>query len=445
MESDDIILNSLATTTTVKEDWTFREISTSQYTHGFHQYPARMHPEIAKRMIEKYALGSKSVVLDPFMGSGGVLVESMIHGNNSIGIDLNPFAVLLSKVKTSPINYQKLEDTFQNIIKKSKSDFQNHTKYDNAPEKLDLDFWYPVDARQKLPILKNHVFEIKNKEIKDFFKICFSFTTRRSSYQKNSIYKIYRMKPENRETFSPDTFKMFSDICHKNINNMKEFYLKIKLQKIKAFSILGDSRNIGDQFTKIPQEILDNGKAHLVVTSPPYGDHGTTVAYGQFSKHPGLWLELEEKDELLSVDSKGLGGKKIKDHTELESPLLDKIIKKIKKKDSESIKKTNLSDRAGDVYAFFYDLDSCLDQLSQYLKRGNSHLCFVVANRTVRREKVPMDEILVELGRKYDFNHEDTIYRTIANKAMAIKNAPENISNHSAETMNQESIVLFKF
>jgi hypothetical protein len=431
--------------TIVKEDWTFREISTSQHTHGFHQYPARMHPEIAKRMIEKYAVGSKSVVLDPFMGSGGVLVESIIHGNNSIGIDLNPFAVLLSKVKTTPISYQKVEDTFQEVIKKSKHDFQNHVKYDNTPEKLDLDFWYPVDAKQKLPILKNYVFAIKNKEIRDFLKICFSFTTRRASYQKNSIYKIYRMKPENREKFLPDTFKMFSDICHKNIASMKEFYLKTKSQNAKAFPILGDSRNIGDQFAKIPRDVLDGGKAHLVVTSPPYGDHGTTVAYGQFSKHLGLWLELEEKEELLSVDSNGLGGKKIKDHTELESSSLDKIIKKIKKKDLESTKKTNLSDRAGDVYAFFYDLDGCLNQLSQYLKKGNSHLCFVVANRTVRRETVPMDEILIELGKKYDFRHEDTIYRTIANKAMAVKNAPENISNYSSDTMNKESIVVFGY
>jgi len=118
---------------------------------------------------------------------------------------------------------------------------------------------------------------------------------------------------------------------------------------------------------------------------------------------------------------------------------------KIKKKDEEYTKKTNLSDREGDVYAFFYDLDLCLEQLSHKLKRGKSHLCFVVANRMVRREKIPMDEILVEIGRKYDFKHKDTIYRTIANKAMAVKNAPENISNFSGDTMNQESIVIFDY
>ena len=437
-------MNSLTTTNTA--DWTFKEISTSQYTHGFHQYPARMHPEIATRLIQKYSTGSKTVVLDPFMGSGGVLVESMLHGNNSIGIDLNPFAVLLSKVKTTPLNPKKLEKTLEDIQRTANDNYKNKVTFENTPDKLDLSFWYPKDPIKKLPILKNTINQIKNKSIREFFLICFSFTTRRTSFQKNSVYKIYRMKPELRAEFEPDTFKKFTEICKKNIQNMNDFNRESKKQKSKAFPILGDSRDIAKQFSKIPNDILDDGKAHLVVTSPPYGDHGTTVAYGQFSKHPGLWLDLKEKEELLSVDSNGLGGRKIKDSSELESPILDKLLKKIKKKDAEAVKKTNLSDRAGDVYAFFYDLDSCLEQLSLNLKQGKSNLCFVVANRMVRREKVELDEILIQMAKKWDIKQDgDIIYRTIANKATATKNAPENISNKKGDTMNQESIVLLKF
>ena len=427
------------------DDWTFREIKTNSLTHGLHQYPARMHPEIARRVISKYSTGTKDVVLDPFMGSGGVLVESLIQGRNTIGIDLNPFAVLLSKVKTYPINPKNLEDTFETITEKCHSDYKNKIKYNNHPEKLDLSFWYPEDSIKKLPILKKHIQDISNENIRNFFEICFSLTSRRVSYQKNSIYKIYRMKPEKREEFNPDTFKKFSEICNLNISGMKEFFEKMEKTKAKAFPILGDSRDLKSSFQKVPREVLEENKTHLVVTSPPYGDHGTTVAYGQFSKHLGLWLDLENKDELLSVDSRGLGGKKIKQPSELGSPLLEKILNKIEKKDNEVSKKTALSERAKDVYAFFYDLDLCLEQLSKYLKSGSSHLCFVVANRTVRREKIPMDNILIELASKYDFAHEQTIYRTIANKAMAVKNAPENIANFSSETMNEESIVIFKF
>ena len=41
------------------------------------------------------------MVFDPFMGSGGVLLESMLCGINSVGFDINPLAVLISRVKTT--------------------------------------------------------------------------------------------------------------------------------------------------------------------------------------------------------------------------------------------------------------------------------------------------------------------------------------------------------
>ena len=69
----------------------------------------------------------------------------------------------------------------------------------------------------------------------------------------------------------------------------------------------------------------------------------------------------------------------------------------------------------------------------------------MVANRTVRRVQIPTDKIIIELGEKYGFKYVETIYRTIANKAMALKNAPENITNNAGETMTRESIVVWKY
>lgn len=51
----------------------------------------------------------------------------------------------------------------------------------------------------------------------------------------------------------------------------------------------------------------------------------------------------------------------------------------------------------------------------------------------------------MELGKKYGLKYEDTKYRTIANKAMAVKNAPENITDFTGETMTRESIVIWKY
>jgi DNA modification methylase len=67
------------------------------HIHGFHAYPARIHPVTAARLID---LAQGHLVLDPFCGSGTVLVEAMIAGLRATGIDLNPIAVRLTRCKT---------------------------------------------------------------------------------------------------------------------------------------------------------------------------------------------------------------------------------------------------------------------------------------------------------------------------------------------------------
>jgi adenine-specific DNA methylase len=71
------------------------------HVHGFHAYPARAHPVTARRLIEALT-PEGGTVLDPFCGSGTVLVEAMLAGRAAIGSDLNPVAVMLARAKTYP-------------------------------------------------------------------------------------------------------------------------------------------------------------------------------------------------------------------------------------------------------------------------------------------------------------------------------------------------------
>jgi SAM-dependent methyltransferase len=70
-------------------------------THGFHTYPARMHPATARRLVALIA-GPDKVVLDPFCGSGTVLVEARALGARASGVDLNPLAVAIANAKVWP-------------------------------------------------------------------------------------------------------------------------------------------------------------------------------------------------------------------------------------------------------------------------------------------------------------------------------------------------------
>lgn len=86
----------------VEEDWDYATADTKTHTHGFHTYPAMMIPQVARRLIRMYGQPGQTL-LDPFCGSGTSLVEARLAGLNSYGIDLNPLAVLIARVKTTDL------------------------------------------------------------------------------------------------------------------------------------------------------------------------------------------------------------------------------------------------------------------------------------------------------------------------------------------------------
>ncbi len=66
--------------------------------HGFHTYPARMHPHTAQELVRAFT-PKRGIVLDPFCGSGTVVVEASAQGLAAHGTDLNPLAVELARTK----------------------------------------------------------------------------------------------------------------------------------------------------------------------------------------------------------------------------------------------------------------------------------------------------------------------------------------------------------
>jgi len=139
---------------------------------------------------------------------------------------------------------------FDEIISKSLNDFKKKKFHDEvAPtsKSLNLKFWYSKDVITRLQILKYHIFQIDSKDTKDFFKVCFSLTSRKASYQRNSIYKIYRMDKSKLQKFKPDVFSLFEQICKRNIDKMSEF-ASTKLKNTKAIPILGNTKNIVEIF-----------------------------------------------------------------------------------------------------------------------------------------------------------------------------------------------------
>ena len=91
---DDVERAALAHALAVEPDESAR-----LHVHAFHSYPARLHPLTAQRLVERLSPPGGRV-LDPFCGSGTVVVEAVLAGRSATGIDANPLAVELTWLKT---------------------------------------------------------------------------------------------------------------------------------------------------------------------------------------------------------------------------------------------------------------------------------------------------------------------------------------------------------
>ncbi len=413
---------------TETEDWTFRGVDTKQYTHGLHSYPARMIPQITEKLIMDNS-DDDELIWDPFCGSGSTLVESMLNHRMSIGTDLNPFAVFLAKVKTTPLRIDILEKR-NNEIQTRLNDLKQEEAVLDIPDLHNIGYWFSKEAQDGLASIKASIEPIRNSDIKNFFLLCMALSVRESSYLKKNEFKIVRISKEKVDKYEANPEESFFKYVKRNIQLMSNFEARLKEDYYSPEIYEVDNRHVEN--TMIADDSVD-----LVVTSPPYGDHGTTVAYGQFSRYPALWIGLD-RDAVKTVDRRGLGGrrKKENEYEKLPSAAFRDVYERIRDK-RENLK------RANECYSFFVDLRCSLQSIHDKLRR-KSQACIVIGNRLMSRERIPTNRIIIEFGEAIGFSHFKTIPRDIPTKRMPWQNAPENITGEKADTMHTEHIVILR-
>lgn len=451
-------LNSLP-----KDFWSFRSTRFGESIHGIHKYPAVMIypiPHHIIRIIKKYQ--SINSILDPFQGSGTVIVESQRHNINRIfGNDLNPLSILLTKTKTESHKIIDIDLKTNELRKKVAASFKQYhhvfKKLDeyilsndidvsdknkwgnnapsilktfflenniqfNVPEFNKVGLWFKPVVMVKLQLLKNIINDESDNLFKNFLNVAFSECIRLVSNRRNNVFKLHRMPTSEIIKFDPDVFNIFFKILNSNILLLNDFKLGVA-DKTSVIKIYNEDARLLDN---IQDDSID-----LMITSPPYGDSQTTVAYGQFSQLTLDWLGFENSNML---DSKLLGGSKItRESLEINSSTLNNVIKQIEIIDKK---------RANEVFDFYIDLKSTLKNISLKMKK-NSYQFWVTGNRNVRGLKIPTDVILEEMATDLGLSFIYKTERHISNKVIPSK-INLTSQNKMIDTMSKEHIIVFR-
>ncbi len=401
--------------------WDFKDANTKEYTHCYHTYPAMMIPQVARKLINEFKPQDRCELLfDPYMGSGTSLVEASIAHINSVGTDLNPLARLIAKVKTTEYNMGDLRHEFS----KMQPHFMFFSYEDVTNRNFDrisnYSFWYSEDSLLKLSYISQLISEYSQNQ--DFFNVALSEVVREVSFTRNGEFKRFRMKEDKIKSFHPDIFRLFEEKVQRNLKGLSEFHQT----KGNVYAKIYDFNSVSN----IPTTIIKKESVDIVVTSPPYGDSRTTVAYGQFSRWANEWFSFENAQNL---DSLLMGGKKCQ-HKLFVSNSIENELQQIYNADLK---------RYYEVVAFLNDYWFSIQNVANTVREGGT-VCYVVGNRNVKGIQISLDYFTAETFERCGLHHVVTLVREIPNKRMPSKTSPTNVSGAKVNTMNNEYIVILR-
>lgn len=375
----------------IKEDksWAFEESSrkdTSYASHGYHRYPAKFIPQLARRCILENSKEG-DLVIDPFCGCGTTIVESLIYGRKSIGVDVNPVAILISKTKITPIKPERLNEIKNrlfNLIDKDKG--QENKEFNER-----IIYWFPEkDIRGILFLILSHIKSIEDENSRNFFLCGFSQILKNCSIwlaKSNKPTRDFNKKQQ-------DPIKSFK----RQINSMErgnlELYNLTKDKTIKENkAILSDAR-------KIPTR--DNS-VKMIVTSPPYI---TSYEYADLHQLTALWLEYATSLAEFREGFIGSVHKKEIDHNGIKSNLAKETIEKLAQKSNKEALGTK---------NYFLEMQQCFQEMYRILE-PKGRACIVIGDTKIKGVDILNAEIFVEIMKNLGFNTYNIIKRAVPSK-----------------------------
>lgn len=382
---------------------------------NLHKYPATMIPQVGIEIFKELNI-NKGKLLDPYCGSGSTFTIGLNQGIKEMyGFDINPLAVLISRAKFTKINISSIKQSAKQLRDKV---YEFSKKEDNSigiPSFKNINFWFSNPVIKNLAVIKYFIDKITRKDIRTIFQVPFSETVRECSYTRSNEFKLYRIKPSDILTFNPDVLGVFFNKLNKVIDIYSKYYYPL-LKNI----------HIDIEYNHFPYK---KNFYDVVLTSPPYGDSRTTVAYGQFSTLSNEWLGFKNARQ---IDNLLMGGKTA---TELyESGIMRDPIKQVAKVSLE---------RAKQVSSFYTDLEKSIVTVANSMSKG-AYAIYVVGNRMVKDVQLPTDQFISEKFENNGFKHEFTYERLISNKVMPRVNSPTNKRGATRGTMTKEYIVVCK-
>ena len=409
----------------IDKTWAFADCTQKQtryLSHSYHTYPAKFIPQLAARLIKEFSQ-ENDIVVDPFMGSGTTVVEALIHGRVGVGVDINPIAALIAKVKSTPVEPSQLQQAFRKLEIATISRQEGHLFAPDIedievviPQLERLDYWFLPAQKEQLSLILAHISRLTKPEVRDFFLVAFS-----QILKSCSLWLQKSVKPSrDLNKVLPEPVKVFLHQARTMMKKNQEFYnilptsTQSNLEKLRQIKC-SDAR-------RIP---LPNEAATLVVTSPPYV---TSYEYADLHQLTALWLEY--CDSVGEFRKPFIGSAYSERATiDLQSPLADDICKRFGK-----------SKKGQEVRNYFADMLECFAEMKRVLKKGGK-AGVVIGNTTLKGIPILNAQVFVEQMQYIGFSTFEIIKREIPSKILPQTRDPK--SGRFTSSANSNKVLAY--
>jgi SAM-dependent methyltransferase len=317
--------------------------------HNWFYFKEGFSRDFVVKMFEILGVKTGAKVLDPFCGSGTLLVVAKEFGLYAYGVDASPLAVFVSQVKTADYDIAALEQTAGRIFSKK------FRKCEIGEVSWLAKAAFSKYALEDIAFFREEVRSIDDPSVRNFYTLALMNSANKVSYAlKDGSYIRIAKKPH------PPLRKVFKRMVKKMIRDVKS----TNYQPAKIEVYLGDARRLAF----LPDEAYD-----VVVTSPPY------LNKIEYTKVYRIEYELFFPD--VKVDA-------LRSYIGIDTEV-----------DRDPFPDLNLPVAAK---AYLRDIELSLHEIKRVCKEG-ARLAIVVAEGSFPDQVVPCDLLTAELAAKLGF------------------------------------------
>ena len=357
----------------------------SRRLHALDKYPAKMIPQMARFLIERVSEPGDTV-LDPFCGTGTVVREALALRRNAVGLDVNPLATLLTRVKVGSFSRDLLELQLSGLLKSFKTEAMTfRLTFPND------EYWFTKATLRKLGTIRSVVDRLPQelpRPYPDFWRAVLASIVRQSSRADTRGPKpfISKRARETRKGRHFDPFKLFALAARTRIELLTQ----------------GDgnpnhcSAEVFDGNAAAPPPGILSSLVDAVVTSPPYLN---AQDYYRSCKLE-LWVVgLMEPDALKKWAQDELIGT---DRIPVHPGLLDLPIASTTGVDLRDRLLSVNPKNACILTRYALDMENVLSRIIQVLKPGG-YCAIVSGDNTLSNLPIPTHQIITEIAMSLGF------------------------------------------